>query len=265
VNKPTDDGPPARDRSLSPRGQQREKEILDAAAEVFSHKGYAAANVEDVAARVGMLKGSLYYYISSKEDLLYRLTKSIHFEAFETFDRSQRVGGTAADRLASLVRLHFETLAGNVTKTRVFYTEFAHLKGERYHEIVGLRRQYEASVEDLIREGQGERLFCVRRDPHAMMLAILTLLNSIQLWYRSDGESSAEHLAEEYASFVVNGLRCHGAGRCTCEAAETTTRTPEAADEVARSRAAPAVERERGSGGAGKRNKRSKRSEGEHA
>lgn len=223
MNEPTPDGAPPRDRSLSPRGQQREKEILDAAAEVFSRKGYAAANVEDVAARVGMLKGSLYYYISSKEDLLYRLTRSIHFEAFETFDRSQRVGGSAADRLDSLVRLHFETTAGNVTKTRVFYTEFAHLKGERYDEIVGLRRRYEALVEQLIREGQDDRLFCVERDPHVMMLAILTLLNSVQMWYRADGKSPVEHLSEEYASFVVNGLRCHQGDRCTCEAVDVRT------------------------------------------
>jgi AcrR family transcriptional regulator len=51
----------------------RMAEILDSAAKFFYTKGYHATSIEDVARDVGMLKGSLYYYIKSKEDLLYGL------------------------------------------------------------------------------------------------------------------------------------------------------------------------------------------------
>ena len=206
----------ARSRPMTSRGRQREKEILDAAAEVFARKGYSAANVEDVASLVGMLKGSLYYYVDSKEDLLYRLTKVIHQDALDTLATTTAVGGTAEDRMRALVRLHFEKLAGNIAYTRVFYHEFRHLTGERYVEIVSLRETYERYVVDLIAEGQAAGEFCSRRDAHVLMLAVLTLLNSVQQWYRPDGASDMDHLTDEYAAFVVGGLRCLRARSCTC-------------------------------------------------
>ena len=49
----------------------KEQEIITVAARLFKEKGYRATTLEDIAAAVGMLKGSLYYYIQSKEELLY--------------------------------------------------------------------------------------------------------------------------------------------------------------------------------------------------
>ena len=57
---------------------ERWSEIVDAAGEVFDKKGYAAARIEDIAARVGLLKGSLYYYIDTKEDLLFAIVDGNH-------------------------------------------------------------------------------------------------------------------------------------------------------------------------------------------
>jgi len=51
----------------------RLEEVLQSAANIFFAKGFHATTIEDVASDVGMLKGSLYYYIKSKDDLLFRL------------------------------------------------------------------------------------------------------------------------------------------------------------------------------------------------
>ena len=53
----------------------RTREIIAAAAKLFKEKGYHATTIQDVADEVGMLKGSLYYHIKSKEELLYLVTK----------------------------------------------------------------------------------------------------------------------------------------------------------------------------------------------
>ena len=47
----------------------RDREVIEAAVKIFWEKGYANASVQDVADALGMLKGSLYYYIDSKERL----------------------------------------------------------------------------------------------------------------------------------------------------------------------------------------------------
>ncbi len=58
--------PPPRRR----RKEARPAEIIDAALEVFVEKGFAASRIDDVAARAGVSKGTLYLYYASKESLL---------------------------------------------------------------------------------------------------------------------------------------------------------------------------------------------------
>lgn len=52
------------------RKQARPRELLDAAMDLFVDKGFAAARAEDIAARAGVSKATLYLYFRSKEDLL---------------------------------------------------------------------------------------------------------------------------------------------------------------------------------------------------
>ena len=52
------------------RKQARPQELLDAALALFVEKGFAASKAEDVAARAGVSKGTLYLYYPSKEELL---------------------------------------------------------------------------------------------------------------------------------------------------------------------------------------------------
>lgn len=53
--------------------EAKRQAILDAALDVFSEKGFAEARLEDVAARAGVAKGTVYLYVSSKQELFERL------------------------------------------------------------------------------------------------------------------------------------------------------------------------------------------------
>lgn len=52
------------------RKEARPQELLSAALELFVEKGFAATRTDDVAARAGVAKGTVYLYYPSKEDLL---------------------------------------------------------------------------------------------------------------------------------------------------------------------------------------------------
>jgi AcrR family transcriptional regulator len=71
-------------KSWTRRKQARPGEILDAALAVFAEKGFAAARMEDIAARAGVTKGTIYLYFPSKE------------EVFKTLVR-EHIGVTLAD------------------------------------------------------------------------------------------------------------------------------------------------------------------------
>ena len=91
----------ARKRQASPSGsvpvpsarRRRDQEVLAAAAKVFHEHGYAEATVQDVAHRAGILKGSLYHYIDTKEDLLFRLLMEIHDGGYTILEEVSAASG----------------------------------------------------------------------------------------------------------------------------------------------------------------------------
>jgi TetR/AcrR family transcriptional regulator len=87
---------PARQR----RKEARPQELLDAALELFVEKGFAATRAEEVAARAGVSKGTLYLYYPSKEDLLKAvILRNISHEIAEGFGIVKAHEGRAADLL----------------------------------------------------------------------------------------------------------------------------------------------------------------------
>src|SRR5262245_22773000 len=59
------------------RDLARDEEILRIAAEVIWKKGFAGAKLDDIAAAAGIVKGSLYHYFESKEEIYDRLIKNV--------------------------------------------------------------------------------------------------------------------------------------------------------------------------------------------
>ena len=54
---------------------ERKNEILDVAQELFFSKGYKQTSIESIIKKIGVAKGTIYYYFKSKEDLMDKLVK----------------------------------------------------------------------------------------------------------------------------------------------------------------------------------------------
>src|ERR1700742_3133048 len=114
-------GAPA--RRASPK--RREREIIATAAQIFRKNGYANTSVQDVADAVGILKGSLYYYIDSKEDLLYRVLLEVHEDAHLWLTEiAEMAGATALEKISAYVRRHIEYNVRNMNKVAVYYHDY---------------------------------------------------------------------------------------------------------------------------------------------
>jgi AcrR family transcriptional regulator len=188
--------------------RRRQREILEAAAEVFHRKGYESTSIQDIADAVGILKGSLYYYIDSKEDLLYAILQDVHEDALRNIERTNAIDGDALQRIRAFVSLHIEFNAENLVKMGVFFQDFRSLGEERRAVIVEERDQYDQFLRTLIQEGQEQGLVCPDVDPKLAGLAVLGMTNWIYHWYQPSGERTAPELAQAYADLVVAGLAC---------------------------------------------------------
>jgi len=135
--------PPAKRRMSGPRWERRKdsrpSELLEAALEIFVERGYAAARLEDVAAKAGVSKGTLYLYYANKEELFKAVVRRsiapLIAETREIIEKSdedsdtllarflgiwwQRYGGT---RLAGITKLVIGE-AGNFPEMARFYND----------------------------------------------------------------------------------------------------------------------------------------------
>ena len=75
---------------MTKKSGDRWAQILEASARIFSTKGYEATTIRDIAEDVGMLAGSLYYYIDTKEDLLSKSSRTSTSEAVGRSPRPKR-------------------------------------------------------------------------------------------------------------------------------------------------------------------------------
>ena len=193
-------------RSRAPR--RRQQEIVEAAARVFHEKGYESTSIQDIADAVGILKGSLYYYITSKEDLLFEIIQSVHEEALKNLERTRAVEGDALQKIRAFVVVHLTHNATNLVKMAVFFQDFRSLNGERRELIVEERDIYDNFLRDLIRQGQDEGTVCPDIEPKLAAITVLGMMNWLYHWYQPGGELSATDIANAYGDFVVAGLAC---------------------------------------------------------
>src|ERR671922_348615 len=84
----------------------RTQQIIDAAARVFREKGYDGATLRDIAKAAGLLPGSLYYHIRSKEELLRHIVGQPIRDLWAQLEDLVAANAPAADKLTRAMALH---------------------------------------------------------------------------------------------------------------------------------------------------------------
>jgi AcrR family transcriptional regulator len=188
---------------------KRKEQILSAAGEVFYEKSYHAASMEDVATRAGMLKPAVYYYFSSKEELLFELAagdRSVamirHF--FESDDTLQE--RDAVSRLKAFVMCWIEFASARNPAFIAVEREFRQLSPERLESVVALRRRLPSLLESILRQGCEDGSFDQSVNVPVAAKNISAVLNDLYVWYSPEGSSSIASLTDWHISFFLLGL-----------------------------------------------------------
>jgi AcrR family transcriptional regulator len=193
-------------RPSRPKFNRRRRQILDAAAQIFYEKGYEATSTRDIADAAGLLKGSLYYYVDTKEDFLYEISRDTHAGALATLDRVRAVEGDALARLVCLVREHLGYYLDNLVTTTVYFREFRLLSPERRAAIAAQGDEYLDYVRELLADGQREGLIAPELDVKLVSVGIVGMLNSAWLWYQPNGVLPRDQIADEFVKLIVAGV-----------------------------------------------------------
>ncbi|MEO6043432.1 MAG: helix-turn-helix domain-containing protein, partial [Tepidiformaceae bacterium] len=104
---------------------KRRKEIVAAAARLFAEQGFNGTSMDDIARDLGILKGSLYYWIDSKEALLAEvLAGSPMLDEIVLGGKIMARKIPAAERLRLLVHAHIDAWTENPHNFSVFLTDW---------------------------------------------------------------------------------------------------------------------------------------------
>jgi AcrR family transcriptional regulator len=197
-------GAGARERtSADTRGR-----LVAAATAAFAERGYHATTTRDIAARAGMSPAAVYVHHSSKEDLLYLISREGHDRALAVLREADAASPSAdpCDRLHAAVHAFTLWHAEHHTAARVVQYELAALSPEHRREIAERRRDIDAHMRDLITAGVDGGAFAVP-DVAGTALALLSLAVDVARWYRDDGPRDAASVAELYADLAVRMVR----------------------------------------------------------
>jgi AcrR family transcriptional regulator len=197
--------PAGRTQPAAKTAGAREDEILAAAARIFREKGYHGTSVRDIAESVGLLKGSLYHYIRSKDELLARLFDGALEGTVRELEGIARRDASPTERLRDMVRAYVGAVTANLDAVGLYLREWRSLPAPQLSRLRVRRRAMRALFEEVIAEGSRRREFAAA-DEKISALAILGMCNWIFEWYRPRGRLRAEELANELAERAVRSV-----------------------------------------------------------
>ncbi|MEU9285556.1 TetR/AcrR family transcriptional regulator [Streptomyces sp. NPDC048275] len=185
------------DSGLSPRD-----ELLDAAAELFTTRGYAATTTRAVAERAGMRQASMYHYVSGKEELLAELLESTVTPSL-TLARQLLADDAAppVDRLWELCRTDVELLCGGPHNLGGLYL-LPEVRTERFAGFHAVRAELKDTYRQLLAATEAGGALA-KRELDLRTDLLFGLIEGVILVHRSDPERPVSAFAEATADAAL--------------------------------------------------------------
>jgi AcrR family transcriptional regulator len=191
-------------QDISPN-ERRYEDIVNIAGELFAEKGFNGTSLNDVANSVGVLKGSLYHYISSKEDLLFDVIRVSHEGLQEVIDLAEPFASDPMHHLAAFSYGHvfLNAVVDRMHRGIVFLQDSENLSPKKRALVMRDRDNYDHYLREIIARGQTAEQFDAELEPRMCSFAIFGVLTSYIRWYKPDGEITPCGLGRESAAFIL--------------------------------------------------------------
>lgn len=180
--------------------------IVRVATDLFGQQSYPATSMRDIANAVGVLSGSLYAHIRSKEALLLEIVDAGIGEFLDAVTQASRAYDGAGDRLRAMVGAHVDVVARHPEQTLVVFHQWRYLSGDAQVVVRRRRKQYEQLFTDVVRTGVEDGTFAPDIDVRIAVLSVLGSLNWTPEWLSSTGPRPVDEVAQELAEAVLNGV-----------------------------------------------------------
>ncbi len=190
--------------------QEREALILKAAEDVLMEKGYHETSVDEIAARVGIAKGTVYLHFPSKEDLVVAIFERDMQQLLQSIDSTLESMTTAREKIEAI----FDLMHGGIMSKRMQLlfsisnsSGLKHLMVEKKGCVREIWNQLSARLYSLFEEGKAEGDFDTTLPTLVMLSAFYSLLSPKSYdRLRTEGQMSAESVSESLKRIFFKGI-----------------------------------------------------------
>ena len=180
-------------------------DILEAAAQIISRKGFHATSMQDIAQSVNLQKASLYHHISSKQEILAALLDQALDMLIERIQNVIDQPIPPDEKLRLAMRVYLSSMLDRRDLAAVLLLEHRSLEPKYRARHIPRRDRFELLWRDLIDEGLDNGLYsCV--DSALSSRALLGVMNWTITWYHPGGALQPDEIAEQYADLFLSGL-----------------------------------------------------------
>lgn len=191
--------------------EAKRKEIADAAVRVFDRLGFQKATISAVAQEMKVDRSTLYYYISSKEELFDEVVRTVVERNLQLVRRIAESRVQPRRKLRDMVTSLMSSYGDHYPLFYIYIREnLSHVHDERSdwsHQMREMNRETTEAMIAVIEEGYADGSFRKVGTPRVVAYGIFGIIGWTHRWFRPmDSEVSAEEIGTTYAEMILSGL-----------------------------------------------------------
>ena len=184
-----------------------EAAVLEAAASVFGERGYRSATLDDIAARAGVSKPTLYRYAKSKRWLMDRIVKKVQSETRERSSVVWEEGLTVTERLRRLVVVNVEVAIEFKEFFAVAYAEYRESSPAAALDFNTWARETTARTRALLADAVTDGVLILDGDIGIYATLLESIFASFHRWVHADGPATPDDIADHVLRLLSAGDR----------------------------------------------------------
>ena len=183
---------------------QRLDALIASSARVFAETGYHQTSMRDLARETGVSLSGLYYYVDSKEELLFLIQHRNFAQVLASLRECLEGVERPVDKLFRFIENHLEFFASHMPEMKVLSHEAGSLSGDYLARVNEQKREYTRVLMDILQEIE-ESNGPAHVNRRVAAYSLFGMMNWIYNWYNPLGDLDVGLLAQNMARLFLGG------------------------------------------------------------
>jgi len=187
--------------------ESRYDELIDTAARIFAAHGFKSTTIQDIAREMNITGAAVYYYIKSKDDLLYEIWRRAGKKLQDAVDNIVNSDVSPEEKMRLFFRSHVNLIIAEKPIFEVLILERSRLPAKGKVTLEDDERRYQETLSEIIKNLPAEKVAI--SEPKILAFGILAMLNGVIRWYAPEDRLSLDEIADLYFDAFMRGILKH--------------------------------------------------------